>query len=151
MCTVLLSPGVNPIAFNKCIISYQMLSNTQKILALITHCESCCIPHNYSVSYVCQAKCWIHLLLRPFYKNGQKYAFRGLPEVTAFNSCFSEGRQCQQQIAWSDWRNHKRLLMQRSLCCCRRHHSSYDLCWSSSWNERSMQGNMVTIRENIYM
>ena len=33
----------------------------------------------------------LHLLFWPFYKNDRKYAFRSLPEVTAFIIAFQEG------------------------------------------------------------
>jgi len=37
MCTVLLSPGINPIAFDKCIISYQNTDGQFKLHLIIRY------------------------------------------------------------------------------------------------------------------
>ena len=100
---------------------------------------------------MCQPKCWLHLLFRPFYKNDQKHAFRILPEVTALNFLFLGRRRCQHHSAHGDCTNRKRRLMQHCLCFLWRYHCSYDLCCSYWWGQRCLPGNRIMIRINIYI
>jgi len=135
-------------------ISYYIKCNSthRQILALITHCTACSMPHgNFTVPYVCQPKCWLHLLFRPFYKNDQKHAFRILPEVTALNNCFLGRRRCQHHSAHGDCTSRKRRLMQHCLCCLWRYHCSNALCCSYWWGQRCLPGNRIMIRINIYI
>ena len=95
--------------------SQQLLTVQPAIfLTTITHCAACYILHsNFSALYAFQRKCCLLFLFRQCYKKNQGRAFRSLPNVTAFNICFSGGRLWQHHSASGDCTNHKRFGMQQ--------------------------------------
>jgi len=128
-------------------MGYQMQSHTQNSSTIN---YSLCNLLYSSQQFLCllwfSTQMLVAFIVSAVLQKGSETRFYKLPEVTAFNNCFSGRRPTQHYFAGSDCTNHKRCRMQQCLCFCWRHHSSYDLCWSSWWGQRCMPGNGVRIR-----